>query len=81
MRLKHDPEADAIYVRFSDQPVATTRTARGNTSDAAVDFAVDGSVVGVELLGVSTGIDLSNLPKADKENAGAIPQSSLHQSA
>lgn len=62
MELNHDPEANAIYVRFSDKNVAKTRPARGNSSDGAVDYAADGSVVGVELLGVSSGVDLTGLP-------------------
>ncbi|MBI4496465.1 MAG: DUF2283 domain-containing protein [Chloroflexi bacterium] len=72
MQLKYDPEADAIYIRFSDQKSAKMRTVRGNLGNAAVDYAADGSVVGVELLGVSAGIDLRGLPES--EQIGALLQ-------
>lgn len=63
MKLRHDPEADAIYIQFSDKDVAKTRPVRGNTGDAFVDYAADGSVRGVEVLGVNSGIDLTGLPE------------------
>lgn len=69
MRIEHDPEADAVYIRLSSKNIARTRTVRRNRSDAAIDYASDGTVVGVELLGVSRGIDLHGLPEAEKVRA------------
>ncbi len=63
VKVEPDPEAAAVYVRLSGRPVARTRTVRGSQSDAAIDYAADGSVVGVELLGVSQGIDLRGVPE------------------
>ena len=37
----YDQEADAIYITFSDKPVASTRALR------VIDYAADGSPVGV----------------------------------
>lgn len=66
MKLRHDPEADALYLAFTNQKVAKTRTISHNRNSAAIDFAVDGNLVGVELLGVRRGIDLSGLPNAQQ---------------
>lgn len=49
MGASYDPEADALYVRFLDEPVATGFSAGDNY---AVDLAPDGRVRGVEMLGV-----------------------------
>ena len=45
-------EACAAYVRFTDQDVAKTKEIEGNSITVTVDFAEDGSVVGIELVGV-----------------------------
>ncbi len=66
MKAKYDPEANALYIRMSDEAVATTKSVRGNLSDAAIDYAADGSVVGIELLAVRSGVDLRGLPKSDE---------------
>ncbi|HEY3078909.1 MAG TPA: DUF2283 domain-containing protein [Chloroflexota bacterium] len=59
--VRHDPEADALYVRFAAAPVARTAPL---DDDRIVDYAADGSVVGVELLSVSHGSDIAGLPHA-----------------
>lgn len=66
MKLRYDPEANAIAIYFADQVVARTRTVRKNRSDAAVDYAADGSVVGIELLGVRQGVDITGIPQAEQ---------------
>ncbi|MBI3973987.1 MAG: DUF2283 domain-containing protein [Chloroflexi bacterium] len=66
MRVEHDPEADAVYVYLTDDtetPVAETR----ELDDARmIDYAADGTVVGVEFLGVSEGVLLDGVPQADE---------------
>lgn len=62
MNLQYDPEADAVYVRLSDKKVVSMRTVSKNRNAAALNIAADKSIVGVELLGVSRGIDLKGLP-------------------
>lgn len=66
MKLSYDPEANAVYVMFNEATVARSRGVRKNRSDAGVDYAADGSIVGVELLGVRQGVDITGLPYAEE---------------
>ncbi len=57
--LEYDETVDALYLEFASRTVAShvqLDDARG------VDYAADGSVVGVEILSASRGIDLAGLP-------------------
>jgi uncharacterized protein YuzE len=47
-----DSEAHAAYVRFSTRKVARTDVVACDTAIVTVDLARDGSVIGVELVGV-----------------------------
>lgn len=60
---EHDPEADAIYVYLGDGD-----SARSKTVDdlRIIDYSRDGKVIGVEFIGVTGGIDLSDLPFQDQ---------------
>jgi uncharacterized protein YuzE len=62
MRLTHDPEADAIYIYLS-----TKQYAYGMDIDTnrRIDYSVDGTPIGIELLNVSSGISLVGLPNAE----------------
>lgn len=63
MKLKatYDPQADAAYVSFSRTPVSHQVI----LDDARVlDLAADGTVIGVEILGPSGGVDFTGLPNA-----------------
>jgi uncharacterized protein YuzE len=66
MRLVYDSQANALYIYFTEQAVARTRIVQKNRSNAAVDYAADGSVVGIELLGVRQGLDITGLPAAEQ---------------
>lgn len=59
MKFEHDREADAIYVYLSSRPYA-----RGVDLDneRRIDYAADGSAIGVELLCVSGGVNVASLP-------------------
>ena len=60
----YDKEADAVYVYLTDADVARTRPVGNRRDDwRMVDYASDGTVVGVEFLGVSGGIDLAAVPE------------------
>jgi uncharacterized protein YuzE len=63
MDIEHDREADALYVSLNDEPYAY-----GEDLDLRrrIDYAEDGTPVGVELLYPSLGVDLSDLPRADE---------------
>lgn len=60
LRFTHDDEADAVYIRLRDIPYAY-----GEDLDCSrrVDFGADHKPIGIELLGVSHGVNLSDLPE------------------
>ena len=77
LRAEYDREADAVYVRLSEQPYAYGK----DVDDARrVDYAADGTPVGVELLYVSQGVELDDLPRAD-ELADALKDHGIRQFA
>lgn len=59
MQLRADQDADAIYIRLRDMPYD-----HGHDLDPErrIDFAADGEPIGVELLCVSQGVDVTDLP-------------------
>ena len=61
MRLEYDPEADAAYITLREGvPFAFTL----NRDDARnIDYGPDNLPIGVEFLGVSHGVDLTDLPQ------------------
>ena len=60
MRFEHDTEADALYIWLRELPIAF-----GVDLDHArhIDYAEDQKPVGVELLNVSKGVNLDDLPE------------------
>ena len=58
-----DREADAVYVKLSDRPYAFGEDL---DRERRVDYASDGTPIGVELFCVSEGVDLSNAPRTDE---------------
>lgn len=63
MQVSYDTEADAIYVRFRE-PHGTVRTE--SLDDLRLIDHDDDGVIGVELLAVSRGLNLTGLPEADR---------------
>lgn len=63
MIVERDEEADAAYVRLSDAGAY----AYGEDLDPArrIDYSREGHPIGVELLNVSRGVDVTDLPDAD----------------
>ena len=55
----HDPDADALYVYLNEGDVQRSKTV---DDLRIIDYSSDGGVIGVEFIGVSGGIDLSDLP-------------------
>jgi len=51
MKIAYDPQVDALYIRFLDEPVQVTT--QRLSEDVAVNYAPDGRVVGIEVLDVS----------------------------
>jgi uncharacterized protein YuzE len=62
MQLKYDRDADAVYIRLRDVPYAF-----GHNLDyeRRIDYAADEQPMGIELLGVSHGVNLDDLPEKE----------------
>jgi uncharacterized protein YuzE len=66
--ISYSPESNAVYIQLSDEEITRTQP----VDDARiVDYDAKGRVVGVEILGASTGIDLRDLPERDRLEAEA----------
>ncbi|MBI4339275.1 MAG: DUF2283 domain-containing protein [Chloroflexi bacterium] len=63
MKYEYDREADALYIWLSDKPYAYGEDL---DRERRIDYASDGTPVGVELLCVSSGVSLHDLPQQDK---------------
>jgi uncharacterized protein YuzE len=61
MKLEHDSSADAVYIRLRGKPYD-----HGMDLDDSrrIDYGGDGLPIGIELLNVSLGVDLTDLPYA-----------------
>jgi uncharacterized protein YuzE len=61
MRLEYDPEADAVYIWLREGvPFAFNL----NLDDGRnISYGPDEQPIGIELLGVSQGVDLTDLPQ------------------
>ncbi len=51
MKISYDPQVDALYIRFVDEQVQVTT--QRLSEDVAVNYAPDGSIVGIEVLDAS----------------------------
>lgn len=60
-QVLYDQHTDILYIEFSDAPVARTREAGSVWTN--VDEAADGTVVAVEFVNASNGIDLRYVPR------------------
>ncbi|MHB1416441.1 MAG: DUF2283 domain-containing protein [Chloroflexota bacterium] len=59
MRYEYDSNADCAYIRLNDLPHGYSKEI---DETRFVDYAKDGQVIGIELLYVSSGVDVSGLP-------------------
>jgi len=62
VKFRYDKEADAIYVHLRDENYASGQEL---DPERRIDYAADGQPIGVELLCVSEGVDLRNLPEQE----------------
>lgn len=69
MRYEYDPEADALYIYLiaEDTPYSYGREL---DQERRIDYASDGLPLGIELLCVSSGVKLDDLPA--REEVGRI---------
>jgi hypothetical protein len=63
MEMKHDIEADAIYIYLNNQPYAYGKDL---DEERRIDYASYNTPIGVELLCVSKGVNLYGLPRKDE---------------
>jgi uncharacterized protein YuzE len=75
MKTEYDERADAAYFQFSS--AASAKQVRLDDS-RVIDYAEDGTLVGVEILSPSHGVDLAGLPRAD-EIGSALEQIGLSE--
>jgi len=59
MEYQYDHNADCVYILINNLPHAYSKEL---DETRFVDYAEDGTVIGVELLYVSGGVDVSDLP-------------------
>ena len=59
MEYQYDANTDCAYILINDLPHAYSKEA---DETRIIDYAKDGGVIGVELLYVSSGVDVSDLP-------------------
>ena len=64
LRVEHDPDADAVYVYLASDPETRVADTRELDASRMVDYAADGSVIGIEFLWVSEGVLLDGVPRA-----------------
>ena len=63
MEFKHDTEADAVYISLSNKPYAYGKDL---DDERRIDYAADGTPVGVEILCVSKGVNVESVPRKDE---------------
>ena len=51
MRISFDAEVDALYIRFTDEPAEVTT--QRLSEDVALNYALDGRIIGIEILDAS----------------------------
>lgn len=63
MKMTYDKEADAVYIYITKAPYS-----RGRKLDdqRRIDYDAEGNVRGIELLNVSRGVDLQDIPEQAK---------------
>lgn len=67
MKIRYDPQVDALYISFKKGPVQVTTVRL--SEDIAVDFGPGEQMVGIEILDASQHLDLEGKqPKVVLEN-------------
>ncbi len=70
MKIKYDPEVDALYISFKKGPTQVT-TIRIN-EDVAVDLGPSEEVAGIEILSASEHLEfIKKKPRVELENLNA----------
>lgn len=59
IKYTYDKDVDAIYVYLNDKPYSYTEELGGSRN---INYAEDDTPIGIELLYVSNGVNIMNLP-------------------
>jgi uncharacterized protein YuzE len=70
MRITYDPKADAAYIRFKEGKFEVTT--HQLTEDIAVNYAPNGTVVGIEILDAHKYLFKHKKPQIELENLRPI---------
>ena len=62
-KYEYDKEANALYIWLNDKPYAYGEDL---DRERRIDYASDGTPIGIELLCVSSGVSFNHLPQPDK---------------
>jgi uncharacterized protein YuzE len=68
MKIEYSKDADAIYVYFKEDMVATSKEIEDGV---VVDFDAKGQLIGIEVLDVSQRYSLSDIANVNIENLPA----------
>ena len=63
MRWEYDREASSLYIHLTDQPYSHGRDV---DPERRIDYAADGTPIGVELTCVRSGVNVESLPEAQQ---------------
>ena len=66
MKISYDPKVDAGYIRFKKGKFQVTT--HQLTEDIAINYAQDGSVVGIEFLNAKKYLFRKKMPQIELEN-------------
>ncbi len=72
MKITYDPQVNAAYIRFKTGKFEVTT--HQLTENVAVNYAPDGSVVGIELLDASKYLVKHKQPQIELENLFPVSQ-------
>ncbi len=63
LHIESDPVADAVYIQFLDEPVGYTKEL---DDSRVIDYTLNpGLPIGIDLLAVSEGVKLNDLPEVE----------------
>jgi uncharacterized protein YuzE len=63
MQFDYDPEANALYIHLAARPYSHGRDL---DPERRVDYAADGTAIGIELTCVRSGVNIESLPASEQ---------------
>lgn len=68
LRVEYDPAVDALAIDFSGFGAGASARSVRLDRDRALDYDASGRLVSIELLNVSQGVNLTDLPESEVVN-------------